>query len=131
MRYIVTINGKNFEVEVEKGQASIINRVKTAEADLKEPVSAPTSEPPDVPEVTAVETDDTISGEPLRAPLPGNIVAIYVEEGASVKAGDILIVLEAMKMENEITAPKDGVVNQIMVSKGAVVPKGEVLLTLK
>lgn len=130
MRYIVTINGKNFEVEVEKGQASILNRVETAEADLTEPVSAPSSEPLDVPEVTAVETD-SISGEPLIAPLPGNIVAINVKEGASVKAGDILIILEAMKMENEITAPKDGVVNQILVSKGAVVPKGEILLTLK
>jgi biotin carboxyl carrier protein len=62
--------------------------------------------------------------------MPGTILDIRVSPGSSVKAGDILIILEAMKMENEIMAPRDGVVSQIITSKGASVATGDVLLSL-
>ena len=69
-------------------------------------------------------------GEPVNAPMPGNILRIDVKEGDKVKAGQTLLILEAMKMENEIAAPKDGTVVQIATSKGAVVETGTPLIVL-
>ncbi|MEE0981839.1 MAG: biotin/lipoyl-containing protein, partial [Acutalibacteraceae bacterium] len=66
----------------------------------------------------------------IVAPMPGSIVNINVSAGQAVKAGDVLIVLEAMKMENDITAPCDGVVKQIVTSKGATVNTDDVLLVI-
>ena len=66
----------------------------------------------------------------VKAPMPGNIVSISVSEGASVKKGQVLLVLEAMKMENEIVSPRDGVVSSILVSKGASVNSGDGLIAL-
>ncbi len=131
MKYIVTINGKNYEVEVEKGQANIVNTTQAAVVPVKEavPVSAvPVA--PAAPAAPAVQPD-TITGEPLKAPLPGNILAVNVQQGASVKKGDVLFILEAMKMETQIKAPRDGVVAQIIVAKGASVSTGDILLVLQ
>ena len=62
--------------------------------------------------------------------MPGNILDIRVAQGDAVKSGQVLIILEAMKMENEIVAPRDGVVNQIVTSKGATVDTGATLIVL-
>ena len=62
--------------------------------------------------------------------MPGNILKVSVSQGQAVKAGDVLVVLEAMKMENEIMAPRDGSVAQVVVSKGAVVDTGAALVVL-
>ena len=62
--------------------------------------------------------------------MPGNINAVNVSNGQSVKKGDVLVILEAMKMENEIMAPRDGVVASVNVTKGATVNTGDVLLSL-
>ena len=70
------------------------------------------------------------AGTVVEAPLPGNIFAIKVKEGDAVKAGDVLIVIEAMKMENDVCAPADGVVKQILVSKGALVATGDTLAVI-
>jgi biotin carboxyl carrier protein len=72
----------------------------------------------------------TAAGEVIKAPMPGNILKINCAQGASVKAGDILLILEAMKMENEILAPRDGVVAQVVTSKGSVVETGTPLVVL-
>ncbi len=69
-------------------------------------------------------------GEAITAPLPGKILRVNIHTGDRVKSGDILIILEAMKMENEIMASKDGVVTQVFVAKGSDVDTGAVLLTL-
>ena len=69
-------------------------------------------------------------GEAVNAPMPGTILKVNVTQGAAVKKGDILVVLEAMKMENEILAPKDGTVAQIAVSKGATVDTGALLAVI-
>lgn len=124
MKYIVTINGKNYEVEVEKGEASII---KTTAAT---PVAAPVQ-----PVQAAVQAASTAvvqgAGDAVKAPMPGTILEIKVNQGAAVKKGDTLLILEAMKMENEISAPRDGVVTQITATKGASVATGDILVVLQ
>ena len=72
----------------------------------------------------------TGAGEPVNAPMPGNILKVNVTNGQAVKAGDVLCVLEAMKMENEIMAPKDGTVTQVLVAKGATVDTGAPLVVI-
>ena len=69
-------------------------------------------------------------GEKINAPMPGNILEVKVATGASVKKGDVLIILEAMKMENEIMAPCDGTVKQVLVNKGATVNSGDPLVVI-
>ncbi|MEG1179373.1 MAG: biotin/lipoyl-containing protein, partial [Oscillospiraceae bacterium] len=69
-------------------------------------------------------------GTNVVSPMPGNIMSVSVSVGQSVKSGELLVVLEAMKMENEIFAPADGVVKQVLVSKGSVVNTDDVLVVL-
>ena len=126
MKYLVTINGKNYEVEVEKGQATVLNTtqaVPAAQPAAPAPVSAP------VPVQTAGNAN--LAGELIKAPMPGTILGIKVAPGTAVKKGETLLILEAMKMENEISAPRDGVVSEIAVAKGASVSTGTVLMALK
>ena len=79
----------------------------------------------------SVSVEETAAGAvAVKAPMPGNILDVKVKPGASVKAGDALVVLEAMKMENEIVAPQDGTVATIDVNKGDVVNSGDTLVTL-
>ena len=66
----------------------------------------------------------------VKAPMPGNILDVKVQAGASVKAGDVLVILEAMKMENEILAPQDGTVASVNVNKGDTVNSGDVLVSM-
>ena len=115
MKYKVTLNGKTYEVEVEAGQAMLVD-----EYEAYAPAAAP------APAAAAV----TAAGEVVAAPMPGNILKVNVSQGQAVKAGDVLVVLEAMKMENEIMAPRDGSVAQVVVSKGAVVDTGAALVVL-
>ena len=70
------------------------------------------------------------SGEPVNSPMPGTILDVKVAAGQAVKSGDVLMILEAMKMENEIMAPKDGTVTSVAVSKGASVESGALLCTI-
>ncbi|MEA1959771.1 MAG: biotin/lipoyl-containing protein [Bacillota bacterium] len=131
MKYIVTINDKNYEVEVEKGQASVVKTTQVAiVSEYKAvPVNADSVIP--MASVQPEVGDEVVSGDPLKAPMPGTILAVNVHQGASVKKGDVLFILEAMKMETEITAPRDGVVSQINVAKGASVSTGDILLALQ
>lgn len=116
MKYKVTLNGKTYEVEVEVGKVVLLDEY---EACAPAPAAAPAPAP------VALS-----AGEPVNAPMPGNILRIDVKEGDKVKAGQTLLILEAMKMENEIAAPKDGTVVQIATSKGAVVETGTPLIVL-
>lgn len=122
MKYRITLKGKTYEVEVERGEAMILD-----EYDAKAPVpAAPAAAPTAAPAPAA----PTAAGTVVTAPLPGNVLAINVKPGESVKAGQTLLLIEAMKMENEVVAPCDGVVKQLAVSKGALVATGDTLLVI-
>ena len=127
MKYKVTLNNRVYEVEVEMGQAMLID-----EYDAVAPAApaAPTAVPAAPAAPAAVPAAALASGEVVKAPMPGNILKINVAPGQKVEEGDVLIVLEAMKMENEIVATKAGTVAQIAVSKGAVVETGAPLVVI-
>ena len=109
-KYRVNVNGTNYEVELELVSE---NEVKSAA-----PAAAPAAAAP-------------VGGETVTAPMPGPILDVKVAAGAAVKKGDVLMILEAMKMENEILAPCDGTVAALNVSKGTTVETGTVLCVIK
>ena len=130
MKYKVTLNGRTYEVEVEAGKAMLLDEYEAiapaAPAAPAAPVAAAPAAAPAAPAAAAV----TGAGEPVTAPMPGTILKVNVQNGQAVKAGQVLVVLEAMKMENEIMAPKDGTVTQVVVSKGASVDTGAPLVVI-
>ena len=130
MKYKVTLNGRTYEVEVEAGKAMLLAEYEAvapapvAAAPVAAPAAAaPAAAAPAAPAVTG-------AGEAVNAPMPGNILKVNVANGQAVKEGDVLVVLEAMKMENEIMAPKDGTVTQVLVSKGSTVDTGAALVVV-
>ena len=131
MKYKVTLNGKTYEVEVEAGKAMCVAEYE-AYAPAAAPVAAPAAAAPVAAAPAAAPAAGvTVSGgESVSAPMPGNILKVAVSAGQSVKEGDLLVVLEAMKMENEIFAPKSGTVAQVLVQKGATVDTGATMVVL-
>ena len=136
MKYVVTLNGKNYEVEVTESEAVITNitsaPVAAAPVAVAAPVAAPVATPAAAPAAPAAAPAPAVAGDGLKvtAPMPGNILNINVTAGQAVKKGDVMFILEAMKMENEIVAPEDGTVKQILVQKGATVDTDEVLAVI-
>lgn len=126
MKYIVTLNGKNYEVEVEETEAVIVGVTDAAPAVPAAPAAAPTPAPAAAPSAPAAPAS-AADGTKVLSPMPGNILAVNISVGAAVKAGDVLLVLEAMKMENDIVAPCDGTVKQILVQKGSTVATDDLL----
>lgn len=124
MKYIVTLNGKNYEVEVTEQDAVLLSVSDAAEAPT--PVAAPAAAPAAVPAVAPVVGD----GTKVPSPMPGTILSVNVTVGQAVKTGDVLMILEAMKMENDIVAPCDGTVKQLLVSKGSTVNTDDVLVVM-
>lgn len=128
MIYKVTLNGKVYEVEVEKGEAVI-----QAEYEAALPQAAPAAPAPApaaAPAAPAAPAPAAVGANTVPAPLPGNINEIRFSAGQSVKAGDVVIILEAMKMENEIVAPRAGTLTKVHVQKGAVVNTGDPLFDI-
>ena len=118
--FLVNVNGTNYEVAVEEIDAS---QVKTA------PAAAPAA-PAAAPAPAAPVAAAPAGGTQITSPMPGNILDVKVNNGAVVKAGDLLFILEAMKMENEILAPVGGTVNGVSVQKGAMVDTGALLCSI-
>ena len=127
MKYKVTLNNRTYEVEVEAGQAMLVDEYE-AYTPAPAAAPAPVAAAPAAASVSAAPA--LAAGEVVKSPMPGNILKINVTVGQKVNEGDTLLVLEAMKMENEIAAPKAGTVAQIIVSKGAVVETGAPLVVI-
>ena len=128
----VTVNGKSYDVTVEELGASAPATLISASpaptvsvAAPSAPVAAPVSAAAPTPASTAAG-----NGTPVSAPMPGNILDITVNVGDSVSEGQVIAILEAMKMENEICAPSGGTITGIMVSKGDTVDAGKALITI-
>ncbi len=129
MKYVVNLNGKNYEVEVNECEAVVTN-VTDAAAPVA-PVAAPApAAAPAAPAAAPAAAPVSAEGTQILSPMPGAILNVNVSVGASVKAGDVLMILEAMKMENDIVAPCDGVVKQIPVVKGSTVNTDDVLAVI-
>ena len=132
MKYKVTLNGRTYEVEVEAGKAMLLDEYE-AIVPAAAPVAAPAAAPAPVAAPAAAPAPAAaapVAGEAVTAPMPGNILKVNVTPGQAVKGGDVLVVLEAMKMENEILAPKACTVKQVLVSKGSTVDTGATLVVL-
>ncbi len=117
--YNITVNGVAYSVSVEETAAGAA------------PVAAPAAPAaPKAPAAPAAAPAGAAGAVAVKAPMPGNILDVKVAAGASVKAGDVLVILEAMKMENEIVAPQDGTVASVNVNKGDTVNSGDVLVSM-
>ena len=128
MKYKVTLNNRTYEVEVEAGQAMLLDEDEAiapaaAPAAAPAPAAAAPAAAPAAPVVTG-------AGEPVNAPMPGTILKVNVTQGQAVKEGEVLCILEAMKMENEIMASKGGTVTQVLVAKGSIVDTGAPLVII-
>ena len=130
MKYKITLNGRTYEVEVEAGKAMLLDEYEAIVPSA--PAAAPAAAAPAVPAAPAAPAAPAVTGagEAVTAPMPGNILKVNVTQGQAVKEGDVLCVLEAMKMENEIMAPKAGTVTQVLVSKGSIVDTGAPLVVV-
>ena len=130
MKYKVTLNGRTYEVEVEAGKAMLLSEYEAVAPAPAAAPAAPAAAAPAAPAAAPAAPAVTGSGEAVNAPMPGNILKVNVKVGDAVKSGTVLVVLEAMKMENEIMAPKAGTVTQVLVSKGATVDTGAALVVI-
>lgn len=117
--YRVNVNGTSYEIAIEEISADEAKKAASAPAPAPAPAAAPAA-------AASVPANATT----ISAPMPGNILAVNVSVGSDVKRGDILMILEAMKMENEIMAPKDGKVTAVNVQKGATVNTGDLLCVI-
>ena len=124
MKYILKLNDRTYEVEVTLAAPMLMPEFQSYAPAPAAP-AAPVAEtaPSTAPAVTG-------DGEGVDSPMPGTILKINVAAGQTVKEGDLLVILEAMKMENEIFAPKGGTVIQVLVEKGASVNTGDVLVVI-
>lgn len=128
-KFVINVNGNSYEVEVEEvteGGAVISSPVPRVQA----PAAAAPKAASAKPAASAPKKAAPAGAVAVSAPMPGTILDIKVSEGQAVKKGDILMILEAMKMENEIVAPQDGTVAAIQVDKGASVNTGDALVSL-
>ncbi len=133
MKYKVTLNGRTYEVEVEAGKAMLLDEYEAiapapvaAAPVAAAPAAAPVAAAPAAPAAPAV----TGAGDAVTAPMPGTILRVLVNNGDMVKEGQVLVILEAMKMENEIMAPKAGTVTQVVATKGSTVDTGAPLVII-
>ncbi len=124
-RFNVTVNGVSYDVVVEEVGAEAFAPVAAPVAATPKAAPAPAAAP--APKAAVAGNAGAVT---VKAPMPGTILKVNATVGASVKKGDVLCVLEAMKMENDICAPQDGTVASVNVQKGASVNTDDVLVTL-
>lgn len=127
-KFIINVNGNSYEVEVEEVGGAVSAPSPVAAPVAAAPAAAPKAAP--APQQAAPKAAATAGSVTVSSPMPGTIVSVKVSVGDDVKKGDILCVLEAMKMENEIFAPQDGKVVAIGANQGATVNTGDTLVSL-
>lgn len=135
-KFQITVNGQSYEVEVEELGASAAPTAYVAPAPVAvaPAAAAPVAAAPAAPKAAPAAKPAAAApagSETIKCPMPGTILKVNVSGGDTVKKGQVLLILEAMKMENEIMAPRDGVVASVLVSKGATVNSGDALVALK
>ncbi|NLX71316.1 MAG: biotin/lipoyl-binding protein [Clostridiales bacterium] len=140
-KFIITVNGKTYEVEVEElGQTGGVVSTPSVQAAPAAPAaptpppapqSAATSEAAKAPEQATGSQPVPSGAEAIKAPMPGTILDVRVNVGDEIKKGQVLLILEAMKMENEIMAPRDGKVVSVQVTKGSSVNVDDVMLAIQ
>jgi len=124
-KFLIKVNGNQYEVEVEE----ILNQTaskKPVNSVTPAPIEAPAPKAPPAP----VNTSTSSGTETVTAPMPGTILNVYVGAGDVVKKGKVLLVLEAMKMENELVSPVDGTIVSISAEKGKSVNAGDALVVI-
>lgn len=132
-RYKVNVNGTAYEIEIEELSSAQIKAASTHPTQATATASTPAPTAQDTaPSPAPSSAASTVSGggEQVVSPMPGTILSIDIKEGQAVKAGDVLMILEAMKMENEIMCPRDGTVISINTTKGASVESGTLLCVI-
>ena len=130
MKYKVTLKGKTYEVEVNQGEAMLLDEYEAcAPAPAAVPAPAAPAAAPAAP-AAAPAPVAAAAGEQVLSPMPGTIVKVNVKAGQAVKNGEVLAVLEAMKMENEIMAPHDATVVQVLTDVGTKVDTGTPIIVL-
>ena len=136
-KYRITVNGKTFDVDVEEvgRPASTTAAPPPAASAQSTPAQSPVAPPrPASPAPTAPSPKPAASPAGtgvMKSPLPGKVLKVMATPGSSWKKGDTLLIIEAMKMENEILAPADGTIDQVFVQKGSTVETGAALCSLK
>lgn len=133
MKYKVTLNGKIYEVEVEKGEAVLLKEYAAAApqpAVAAAPAAPVAAAPAAAAPAAAAPAASLGAGKAVVAPLPGTVLQIKAAVGQAVKAGETVVIIEAMKMENEVVAPSDGKITSIVCQKGAAVQANDPLFTI-
>lgn len=126
-RYNVTVNGVLYQVEVEE----VNGEFTSSPENISNKSETNKNVKPKIEKEQAQVKKSITGGEQVKSPMPGTIVKVVANEGSTVKKGDVILILEAMKMENEITSPVDGTIVEFAVAKGATVNTGDVLAVIK
>ena len=124
--YTITVNGTAYDVEVEEKGGAVAAAPKAAPKAAPAPAAAPKAAPAPAPAAAPVAAGATT----VSAPMPGKVLEVKCKAGDAVKSGDVLLILEAMKMQNEIMAPADGTVSDVRVSAGSTVNTGDVMVVM-
>lgn len=132
-KFLINVNGNQYEVEVEEITSSETSTKPQVEYSQPAPkAERPAPQPKQETKAEAPKKVEAKAGqEVVKAPMPGTILSINVKEGDNVKKGQILLILEAMKMENEIVSPRDGKIAKIVVSKGSSVNTGDDMVIIE
>jgi biotin carboxyl carrier protein len=130
-KYNITVNGNTYEVEVDEIGGAPGAIPAAAPAAIPAPAPAPTAAPAAAPAAKPAPATPSAGAAVVESPMPGTIIDVLRKPGDAVADGEVVLILEAMKMENEIVAPREGIVDAVAVVKGASVNAGDIMFSIK